>query len=188
MITILKFLLVVMYVLCSLSLIFVVLLQQGKGAGMGASLGGGASQTLFGSRAPTFISRFTGVLAAVFFLGAIALAKWPPFRPADAVDADGILQLEEVAPAAPEAPATESATPADEQVLDETANAAATVETATEAPPATEASTETVAPTDNIPAAIDETIDSGTATAQDASEAATANAETPTPAVPDQNE
>lgn len=57
----------------ALLLIGVILIQQGKGAEMGASFGAGASGTLFGAPgAGNFLTKSTTVLAIVFF--AIALA------------------------------------------------------------------------------------------------------------------
>ena len=62
-------------VLLALSIIILVLLQQGKGADAGASFGGGSSGSLFGSRGPaSFLARATGLLAAVFFVNSIGLA------------------------------------------------------------------------------------------------------------------
>ena len=62
-------------VLLALSIIILVLLQQGKGADAGASFGGGSSGSLFGSRGPaSFLARSTGLLAAVFFANSIGLA------------------------------------------------------------------------------------------------------------------
>ena len=53
-----------------------VLLQQGKGADMGAAFGGGgSSQSLFGSRgSATFLSRTTAILSLIFFTTALGLA------------------------------------------------------------------------------------------------------------------
>ncbi|GAA4359101.1 preprotein translocase subunit SecG [Kangiella marina] len=57
----------------ALLLIGIILIQQGKGAEMGASFGSGASNTLFGAPGSgNFLTRSTTVLAIVFF--AIALA------------------------------------------------------------------------------------------------------------------
>ena len=67
--------LTVILVMAAVSIIVLVLLQQGKGADMGAAFGGGSSQSLFGSRgSATFLSRATAILAAVFFLSALGLA------------------------------------------------------------------------------------------------------------------
>ena len=62
-------------VVLALTIIVLVLLQQGRGADAGASFGGGSSGSLFGSRGPaSFLARATGLLAAVFFANSIGLA------------------------------------------------------------------------------------------------------------------
>ena len=67
--------LLVIHVLTALGIVGLVLLQQGKGADMGAAFGSGASQTLFGARgSATFLSRATAILAAVFFATSLTLA------------------------------------------------------------------------------------------------------------------
>lgn len=67
--------LVIIQVLVAVGVIALVLLQQGKGADAGAAFGAGASGTVFGSRgSSTFLSRATGILAAVFMLVSLALA------------------------------------------------------------------------------------------------------------------
>ncbi len=66
--------LLVIHVLAAIGIVVLVLLQQGRGADMGAAFGGGA-QTLFGARgSATFLSRVTTWLAAVFFLTSLSLA------------------------------------------------------------------------------------------------------------------
>lgn len=68
-------LLLVVHVLIALVIVGLILIQQGKGADMGASFGSGASQTVFGaSGSGNFFSRFTGLLVAVFFITSFALA------------------------------------------------------------------------------------------------------------------
>jgi len=70
-----KEILLVIHMLTAVAIIGLVLLQQGKGADMGAAFGGGGSQTLFGARgSATFLSRTTGILAAIFFATSLALA------------------------------------------------------------------------------------------------------------------
>jgi preprotein translocase subunit SecG len=65
----------VVQVLSAISVIVLVLLQHGKGADMGASFGSGASGSLFGATgSANFLSRTTGVLAAIFFMSTLALA------------------------------------------------------------------------------------------------------------------
>lgn len=66
--------LLVVHVLTAIAIVVLVLLQQGRGADMGAAFGGG-SQTLFGARgSATFLSKVTTWLAAVFFFTSMALA------------------------------------------------------------------------------------------------------------------
>lgn len=66
---------VVVHLLGALGVIALVLLQQGKGADAGASFGAGASATVFGSQgSATFLSRFTAILAAAFFITSLGLA------------------------------------------------------------------------------------------------------------------
>lgn len=68
-------LLLIVYVLLSAAMIGLILLQQGKGADMGASFGSGASQTVFGSAGTgNVLSRSTAILAALFFAASVGLA------------------------------------------------------------------------------------------------------------------
>ncbi|MFZ6648281.1 preprotein translocase subunit SecG [Undibacterium sp. TJN25] len=68
-------LVVIVQVLAALTIIGLVLLQHGKGADMGASFGSGASGSLFGATGSSnFLSKSTGVAAAVFFAATLALA------------------------------------------------------------------------------------------------------------------
>ena len=70
----LKELLLVVHVLVAIAIVGLVLLQQGKGADIGAAFGSGASQTLFGARgSATFLSRLTAVLATIFFITSMSL-------------------------------------------------------------------------------------------------------------------
>lgn len=63
------------HVVLAIVLIALVMIQQGKGAEAGASFGGGASQTVFGSTGSTsFLGRLTAIIAALFFATSLALA------------------------------------------------------------------------------------------------------------------
>lgn len=65
----------IVQVLAAVSLIGLVLIQQGKGADMGASFGSGASQTIFGSAGSgNFLTRTTAILAAIFFGASLGMA------------------------------------------------------------------------------------------------------------------
>jgi preprotein translocase subunit SecG len=68
-------LLTVLHVIFCLFLILVILLQTGKGAGMGSAFGGGGSSTVFGPRgAGSFIGKATGIVAALFMVTSLSLA------------------------------------------------------------------------------------------------------------------
>ena len=86
-----KELLLIIHILVSFTLVALVLLQQGKGADMGAAFGSGASQTLFGSRgSATFLSRLTAILATIFFLTSLSLAYLSaPARPVSVTSLTG---------------------------------------------------------------------------------------------------
>ena len=67
----------ILHILTSLSLIAIVLLQHGKGADMGATFGGGASQTVFGSRgAGNFLTKLTAGAAILFMVTSLTLSYW----------------------------------------------------------------------------------------------------------------
>jgi preprotein translocase subunit SecG len=56
-------------------LMLVVLLQQGKGGGMGAAFGGAATQQVFGGRgAGNILTRATTICAGIFMLTSVSLA------------------------------------------------------------------------------------------------------------------
>lgn len=68
--------LLVMFLIVAVSLIGLIMLQQGKGAEMGASFGSGASGTLFGSGGSgNFMTRMTAVLATLFFIISLILGN-----------------------------------------------------------------------------------------------------------------
>jgi preprotein translocase subunit SecG len=68
--------LIVAYLIVALCLIGLVLIQQGKGADMGASFGGGGSNTVFGSSGSgNFLTRSTAILATAFFVICLLLGS-----------------------------------------------------------------------------------------------------------------
>ncbi|MEL0629980.1 preprotein translocase subunit SecG [Psychromonas aquatilis] len=68
--------LLVVYIIVSVILVGFVLIQQGKGAGMGASFGSGASNTVFGAGGSgNFMTRTTGILALAFFVISLVLGN-----------------------------------------------------------------------------------------------------------------
>jgi preprotein translocase subunit SecG len=76
-------LVVVVQVLSALAIIALVLLQHGKGADMGAAFGSGASGSLFGATGSSnFMSKSTGIAAAIFFSATLGLSYMTTNRPA----------------------------------------------------------------------------------------------------------
>ncbi len=72
---------IVVHLVVAIGVVGFVLIQQGKGADAGASFGSGASGTVFGSQgSSSFLSRFTAVLAAVFFATSLGLAFYAKDR------------------------------------------------------------------------------------------------------------
>ncbi len=68
--------LIIAYVLIALALIGLVLIQQGKGADMGASFGAGSSATVFGSGGSgNFLTKATTWLAIAFFVISLVLGN-----------------------------------------------------------------------------------------------------------------
>ena len=68
--------LLVVFLIVAIGLVGLIMLQQGKGADMGASFGAGASATLFGSTGSgNFMTRMTGILAALFFIISLVLGN-----------------------------------------------------------------------------------------------------------------
>ncbi|AWK82706.1 preprotein translocase subunit SecG [Photobacterium damselae] len=68
--------LLVIYLVAALGVIGLVLVQQGKGADMGASFGAGASGTLFGSSGSgNFLTRMTALCATIFFIISLVLGN-----------------------------------------------------------------------------------------------------------------
>jgi preprotein translocase subunit SecG len=64
----------IIHVLAAIFLIALVLMQQGKGADMGAAFGGGASQTIFGSVGNVpFLVKVTALIATIFFVSSLGL-------------------------------------------------------------------------------------------------------------------
>ena len=89
--------------LSAVIMIGLVLVQHGKGADMGAAFGSGGSGSLFGaSGSANFLSRSTGVLAAVFFACTLALAYFGGAQPRSS----GTSVLEKASVVAPATPAS----------------------------------------------------------------------------------
>ncbi|HEX5360043.1 MAG TPA: preprotein translocase subunit SecG [Fluviicoccus sp.] len=104
----------ILHVLIAIAMTFFILMQQGKGAEMGASFGAGSSQTVFGSAGSAgFLTKATGVLALAFFVTSITLAffaKKKIEQPVASVIAP-VVEAAPVAPANPDVPAAAASQP-----------------------------------------------------------------------------
>ncbi|WP_368644246.1 preprotein translocase subunit SecG [Castellaniella ginsengisoli] len=104
-------------VISSILVIVLVLLQQGKGADMGAAFGSGSAGSVFGSAgAANFLSRATKWAAIVFFVTTGGLA-WVAHHPSGSPIESGIMQgftapAKETAPAGAAVPDVGAAVPA----------------------------------------------------------------------------
>lgn len=117
--------LLVAYLIVALMLIGFVLIQQGKGANMGASFGSGGSNTVFGSSGSgNFMTKTTSILATLFFVLSLFLGNitanaekqgdsWDdlevPAQEAPAVESEDVPAVEASDVPASDVPATDSA-------------------------------------------------------------------------------
>ncbi len=99
---------VIIHVIASLALISIVLLQHGKGAGIGAAFGG-SSQTVFGSTgAAPFLAKLTAIVAILFMCTSLGLTFMGRQQAPSVMQGAGKPAATQPAPAAPAAPATPS--------------------------------------------------------------------------------
>jgi preprotein translocase subunit SecG len=68
-----------LFVICSILLILIVLIQKGRGGGLSGALGGAMAGGVFGSKTGDFLTWATIVMAGVFLLIAVMLARF--YRP-----------------------------------------------------------------------------------------------------------
>lgn len=74
--TVLYFLAISLFLCVCAVLCFVILIQESKSTGLGASFGGESSDSLFGTSTADVLKKFTGWLAVVFFCSCILLSLW----------------------------------------------------------------------------------------------------------------
>lgn len=109
-------LIVIFHIVVAIGIIGLVLIQQGKGAEAGASFGGGASQTVFGSAGSgNFLTRSTSLLAVVFFATSFSLAYFAKEQ-AHSLSDEGLPSIEAVKTVEQETPVVEEYAPAESEV------------------------------------------------------------------------
>jgi len=65
-----------LFILCSVVLILVVLIQKGRGGGLSGALGGGVASNILGSKTGDFLTWLTIVVAGLFLTLAVLMAKF----------------------------------------------------------------------------------------------------------------
>ena len=89
----------IIHVIVSITLILFILLQTGKGSDLGAMLGGGGANTLFGATGATsFLSKLTSYAAVVFVFTCLTLA-YVSAHPTTAMDGAGTVMPDQATPA-----------------------------------------------------------------------------------------
>ncbi|MFP4446165.1 MAG: preprotein translocase subunit SecG [Desulfosudaceae bacterium] len=97
-------LITLVHIIACILLIVIILLQTGKGAGMGAAFGSGGSQTLFGSSGgSSFMNRVTTTVAVIFMITCLSLAFISTHRQPDSIMQDKPVPAEKTEPAGPAA-------------------------------------------------------------------------------------
>ena len=76
MVTFLYFLTIALFILLCVVICFVVLIQESKSTGLGASFGGDAGDSLFGTSTADVLKTFTAWLAVVFLVACVLLSLW----------------------------------------------------------------------------------------------------------------
>ena len=86
------------HVIAAIAITGLVLIQQGKGADMGASFGSGSSQTIFGSSGSgNVLSKSTSIIAVVFFITSLGLAVVARQQADLSIEESGLIQnLDEI--------------------------------------------------------------------------------------------
>jgi preprotein translocase subunit SecG len=67
---------IVLFIMLCAVLCFVILIQESKSTGLGASFGGEAGESLFGTSTADVLKKFTAWLAVIFFAACIILSLW----------------------------------------------------------------------------------------------------------------
>jgi len=96
---------IIIHVIVSLALVSIVLLQHGKGAGIGAAFGG-SSQTVFGSTgAAPFLAKLTAIVAILFMCTSLGLTFMGRQQAPSVMQGAGKPGATQPAPATPATPA-----------------------------------------------------------------------------------
>jgi preprotein translocase subunit SecG len=67
---------IVLFIILCVVLCFVILIQESKSTGLGASFGGDSGDSLFGTSTADVLKKFTGWLAFAFLTSCVILSIW----------------------------------------------------------------------------------------------------------------
>jgi preprotein translocase subunit SecG len=65
-----------LFILLSVLLCFVILIQESKSLGLGASFGGDSGDSLFGTATAEILKRFTAYVTGIFLFSCLILSFW----------------------------------------------------------------------------------------------------------------
>jgi preprotein translocase subunit SecG len=91
-----------LFIICSVVLILIILIQKGKGGGLSGVLGGGMASGILGSKTGDFLTWVTITLVGVFLILAVIMAKF--YKPAVSDFGAGPVQQSPVPQEPPESP------------------------------------------------------------------------------------
>ncbi len=74
--TLIYYFAVILFMLIAFLLCMVILAQESKGTGLGASFGGDVGGSVFGTATADVLKKFTAWLAVIFFVSCILLSFW----------------------------------------------------------------------------------------------------------------
>ncbi|MCH9609505.1 MAG: hypothetical protein S4CHLAM45_14210 [Chlamydiales bacterium] len=74
--TFIYYLFLFLFLFLSILLCFVILIQESKSSGLGASFGGDTGDSLFGTSTPEILKKVTAWLAVMFLGGCVILSFW----------------------------------------------------------------------------------------------------------------
>jgi preprotein translocase subunit SecG len=74
--TFLFFTTLVLFLLLCVLLCFVILIQESKSLGLGASFGGDPGDSVFGTSTAAVLKKFTAYLAVIFVVACVLLSLW----------------------------------------------------------------------------------------------------------------
>lgn len=74
--TVIYYLFIFLFLFLCLILCSVILVQESKSSGLGASFGGDTGESLFGTSTPEVLKKFTAYLVVIFLASCVLLSLW----------------------------------------------------------------------------------------------------------------